>query len=76
MANKIRYQKLRARMLEFGIDRKTLADHLGVSLNTIDCRFSGRNAWTDPEESAVLDLLDEPDDKKHIYFPRNGGLAS
>lgn len=71
-----RYRKLRAAMVEFGIDRDYLAEKLGVSPNTIDCRFSGRYPWTDDEEYAVLDILNEPDEKKHVFFPRNRGVAS
>ena len=72
----LRYQKLRARMLEFGVDRKTIANELGVALNTIDCRFSGRNQWRIDECYKVLDLLDIPKDQISEYFPWNGGLAS
>ena len=66
------FRKLRGKFKEFDIDQAFLAKKLGVSVMTISHCMTGKKQWTLEWMYDILDLINEPYDQLHIYFPRGG----
>jgi len=69
------FRKLRGILAELEIDQAYLAKHLGVSQQSVSNRMRGKYPWTLSETYAVMDLIQEPYERLHIYFPKNGKTA-
>jgi hypothetical protein len=69
------FRKLRGKLAEFEIDQIYLAKKLGVTQQCISHRMTGKYPWTLTEMYAVMDLIQEPYDKLHEYFPKDGVTA-
>lgn len=66
------FSKLRGKLSENDIDQKYLAKKLGLSENTVSYRMTGRFPWTLEEMYSVMDLIREPHELLHEYFPKGG----
>ena len=72
------YRLLRAKLKENGIEHYYLAEKLGISNSTMSLRFNPRRAvaqntdWPLRDMYMVMDMINEPYSKMHIYFPREG----
>jgi hypothetical protein len=66
------FRKLRGRLRELDIGQEYLADKLGVCLMSISRSFTGKRPWTLTEMYAIIELINEPYEKLHEYFPKNG----
>lgn len=68
------YNNLRKELKYRDIDRPTLAIHLGMSLSTLDNRFSKKkeHAWRLDEIYKILDILKIEHHRLHEFFPMDG----
>ena len=69
------YRYLHGRLWRLGIRQSDLGKILGICASSISHRMTGRTPWTIDEMYKILNLLDEPPDKLHVYFPSTGGGA-
>lgn len=69
------FRKLRAILFEMEIDQSYLAEKLGISQQCVSHRLTGRYPWKLNEMYAVMDLIHEPYEKLHEYFPKDGGVT-
>ncbi|SHI13675.1 Protein of unknown function [Sporobacter termitidis DSM 10068] len=70
------FRKLRGKLLELDIDHVYLASKLDISRATVSAKFNCRSLWNLDEMYTVMDLIQEPYDNLHEYFPKNGGGIS
>lgn len=69
------YRKLRGKLREMGIDQKYLAGFFGISQASVSHRFTGSVPWTIPEAYTIMNLIQEPCERLHEFFPRDGGVT-
>lgn len=67
-----RFNVMRARLQEYGIEQTDLAKKLGRSIAYLSHRYTGKDPWTLDEMYTILDLINEPYENLHKVFPRNG----
>jgi predicted transcriptional regulator len=70
------FGKLRGKLTEMDIDQMYLAEKIGLSDVTISLRMTGKREWLLSEMYAVLDLINETEEKLHEYFPKDGGITA
>jgi len=70
------FRKLRGKLKELDIDQKYLSKKLDLSVMSISRSFTNHRAWQLSEMYAVMDLIQEPYEKLHEYFPKDGGVTS
>lgn len=68
----MKYRKLRAKMLEMGVDAEWLGRKIGLSAASFSHRMTGRIPWKMTEVFQILDILHLPETDLLMYFPRNG----
>ena len=66
------YAKLRALMLEAGVDQVHLARELRRGTAYITARINAHQPWTSDEMYAMLKLFNQPAERLHEIFPENG----
>lgn len=70
------FRKLRGKLKELDIDQKYLAKFFGLSQASISHRLTNQCSWTLDEMYVVMDLIQEPHEKLHEYFPKDGGVTA
>ena len=70
------FGKLRGKMTEMDIDQEYLAGYLCICGMSVSRKFTRKRPWTLNEMYAVMDLIREPHEKLHEYFPKNGKSAA
>lgn len=70
------FRKLRGKLRELNMDQAYIAKKLGLSEVTISLRMTGKREWLLSEMYAVMDLIQEPYEKLHEYFPKDGGVTA
>lgn len=66
------YRKLRGKLKEIDADQKYIAKKLNVSSVCISQKMTGKHQWKLDEMYFLMDLIREPYEKLHEYFPKNG----
>lgn len=69
------FRKLRGKLREMEIDQRYIAGRFGVTQASVSHRMTGAVPWTITEMYAVMDLIQEPYEKLHEYFPKDGGAT-
>jgi hypothetical protein len=69
------FNKLRGKLREFDIDQSYLAHKLKICPMSVSRKMTGKRPWTSDEMYAVMDLIQEPYEKLHEYFPKDGGAT-
>lgn len=70
------FRKLRTKLYDLDIGQAYLAKKLGVSQQSVSNRMRGKYPWTLDEMYIVMDLIKEPAEKLHEYFPKRGRVAA
>lgn len=70
------FRKLRGKLREFDIDQDYLADCFGVCTMTISHCMTGKKQWPLDWMYSILELVQEPPELLHVYFPRGGMTAT
>lgn len=70
------FLKLRVKMYELGVDQSYLSSKIGLGITSISLRMTCKREWSLSEMYAVMDLIQEPYEKLHEYFPKDGGIVS
>jgi DNA-binding XRE family transcriptional regulator len=70
------FRKLRGIFAELEFDQAYIAEKLHVSQQSISNRMRGKYPWTLDEMYAVMDLIQEPYERLHEYFPKGGGTTA
>ena len=70
-------KKLRARMIDAGYNRESLAKALNMSLSTLSSRMQGYSYFNTKEIEAICEALQlrDPKDKLNIFFAPNVTLS-
>ena len=68
------FRKLRGKLCEMDLDQEYLAEKLGICVMSVSRKMTGKRPWALPEMYAVMDLIQEPYEKLHIYFPKAENL--
>ena len=55
-----------------GYDQGAVAEYLGISKSTCSAKYTAKRPWGSDEMYELMDLLGEPYDRLHVYFPKNG----
>lgn len=66
------FRKLRGKLRELDIDQSYMADQLDLCQAAVSHRMTSRTPWRLNEMYIVMDLIGEPYDRLHIYFPPGG----
>jgi hypothetical protein len=66
------FRTLRRKMDDMDIDQGYLAERLNLSVTSLSYRMTGKQPWKLNEMYIIMDLIHEPYDKLHGYFPKNG----
>lgn len=66
------FRKLRGKFKEMDIDQKYLAKFFDISQASISHRMTNQCSWQLDEMYAVMDLIGEPHERLHQYFPKGG----
>lgn len=69
------FNKLRGKLHELDIDQSYLAHKLKICPMSVSRKMTGKRPWTLDEMYAVMDLIQEPYEKLHEYFPKDGGVT-
>lgn len=70
------YKQLHKALRARRITQLQISDELGICPMAVSHRFTGRTPWRLNEMYAVIDLIREPYDKLHEYFPKDGKAAA
>lgn len=70
------YRKLRSKLHEMEMDQVYLAKKLSLTRVCISNRMCGKVAWRINEMYAIMTLINEPAEKLHEYFPKDGKLGN
>ncbi len=70
------FLKLHGKLRELDVDQAYLAKKLHIDASTLSLRFNGKGDWRMSEMYAIMDLIQEPYEKLHEYFPKGGGIAA
>lgn len=70
------FRKLRGKLRELDIDQSYLAKKLDICVMSISRKMTGKSPWTSDEMYAVMDLIQEPYEKLHEFFPKGGGVTA
>lgn len=65
------FPKLRGKLRELDINEQYLGELMGMSGASISRRMTGEQAWSLGEMYRVLEIINEPPRKLHLYFPPN-----
>ena len=76
MRIEVMHQKLRKKLKELEIDQVYLAEKLDLARETVSRRMTGKLAWTSTEMYIIMNLIREPHEKLHEYFPESGKAAA
>lgn len=66
------FKKLRGKLKEIDIDQTYLAKFFDLSQASVSHRLTGKCAWTLTEMYSLMDIIKEPYEKLHEYFPKGG----
>jgi hypothetical protein len=66
------FRKLRGKLKEMDIDQAYLGKQLGLTRVCISNRMTGKVAWCLNEMYALMELIQEPVERLHEYFPKDG----
>lgn len=69
------YRKLRGKLRELDIDQRYLGIKLDMCVGSVSARMTGATPWRLDEMYHVMDIINEPYDRLHEFFPR-GGLCA
>jgi len=69
------FRKLRGKLKELDVDQKYLAKLFDLSQSSVSHRLTSLTPWTLDEMYFVMDLIHEPYEKLHEYFPKGGRTA-
>lgn len=69
------FRKLRGKLKEMDIDQKCLAKLFDLSQASISHRLTNQCSWALDEMYVIMDLIEEPHEKLHEYFPKDGGAT-
>ena len=72
MVNTKLFRKLRGKLAELSYDEAYLAKKSKLSVMTISRSLTGKRPWQLNEMYAVMDLINEPYELLHDYFPKSG----
>lgn len=70
------YSYLRGKLNEFDIEQRYLAELLNRSLWYVVERLAGRSPWGQDDMYKLMEIIGEPDDMLHNYFPPKGNAAA
>lgn len=70
------FRKLRGKFKEYDINQAYLADKFDVSVMTISHCMTGKKQWRLDWMYWILDLIQEPPEMLHEYFPKDGITAT
>ena len=66
------FRKLRGKLKEMDIDQKYLAKFFDLTQASISHRMTSQCSWQLFEMYAVMDLIQEPYERLHEFFPKGG----
>lgn len=66
------FNALRGALTAKGIEQKYLAELMDRGESYISHRFTGKKPWNQDEQYTLMDIINEPYEKLHFYFPKNG----
>ena len=66
------FGKLRGKLVEMDIDYTYLSKEIDLGVTSISLRMTGKREWQLTEMYAILDLINEPYNRLHEYFPKGG----
>ena len=67
------YAKLRGKLKELEIRQEQLAQMIGLDNQaSISHRLTGKLPWRINEMYEIMDIIMEPYDQLHLYFPKDG----
>jgi len=67
-----KFIKLRAALVEAEMTFKDLGEYLCLSNGRITARMAGSLPWGLDEMYRIMELLDIPTERLHLYFPKGG----
>ena len=71
-----KFKDLQKELRKAGLDRPYLAKLLGVSVASLNDKFSGRSPWRLKECYAILELLDANSAMLNYYFSKRDVYAA
>lgn len=66
--NKISYPKLRGRMVEHGISQRQLAERLGISVQALSRKITGKGKFSQKDIVKICKVLDIAIEEIGAYF--------
>ena len=63
------YKKLETRIFQSGIEKRELAERIGISYASLYKRLKGENKWSLEEAYLVMQALELPMDQLTVMFP-------
>lgn len=69
---KQKYAKLRGALKSLGIEQIDVAEALGRSTCYVSHRYTGREPWKQDEMYKMMELINEPVERIHEFFPPDG----
>ena len=69
---KQKYAKLRGALKSHGIEQIDVAEALERSVCYVSHRYTGREPWKQDEMYKMMELINEPFERIHEFFPPGG----